>query len=181
MKTLVLNSDYRPLRTWPLSLVDATEAISAIVRGRVDVVEEWPDQFFHSPSTKIAVPKTIALREYANLRGAPKFCRRSILLRDGYRCQYCGVEYPSDELTYDHVHPRSKGGQTNWLNIVMACIRCNALKRDKTCAQANLWPRQKPKQPTRYELLEAGLRLIPNDVREAWGDFLYWNAELISS
>ena len=75
---LVLNADFRPLNTYPLSLVDAREAVQAVFRDRVAVVETWPDAFFRSPSVAVAVPKVVALREYAPIRGEPKFCRRSI-------------------------------------------------------------------------------------------------------
>ena len=55
LRTLVLNADYRPLSTYPLSIIAAQDAVSAIWRERVDVVEAWPDAFFRSPSTTIAV------------------------------------------------------------------------------------------------------------------------------
>jgi hypothetical protein len=55
LRTLVLNADYRPLSTYPLSIIAAQDAVSAIWRERVAVVEAWPDAFFRSPSTTIAV------------------------------------------------------------------------------------------------------------------------------
>jgi hypothetical protein len=90
LSALVLNSDFRPLATWPLSLISAQDAVHAVYRDRVTVVESWEDAFFRSPSTTIPVPKVVALRHYAPVSAEPKFCRRSILLRDRYRCQYCG-------------------------------------------------------------------------------------------
>jgi hypothetical protein len=90
LKTLVLNADCRPLPTWPLSVVPAQEAVHALYRDRVTVIEHWQGAFFRSPSTEIPVPKVVALRHYAPVSSSPKFCRRSILLRDRYRCQYCG-------------------------------------------------------------------------------------------
>ena len=189
-KTLVLNADCRPfdreipdndnrlIETWPLTLIDARDAVSAIWRDRVNVLENWPDEWFRSPSTRIAVPKTIALREYVRIESKPKFCRRSIILRDGFECQYCGEQFASEELTYDHVKPRSRGGLTVWDNIVCACLTCNALKRDRTPQEAGMWPKNPPRQPTNYQLLEAGLRHLPNDVREDWLSWLYWNVEV---
>ena len=69
LRTLVLNADYRPLSTYPLSIIAAQDAVSAIWRERVDVVEAWPDAFFRSPSTTIAVPKIVVLRHYAPVSG----------------------------------------------------------------------------------------------------------------
>ena len=107
LRCLVLNADFRPLSTWPLSLIPAQDAVSAVWRERAVVVEDWPGAFFRSPSTTIAVPKVVALKAYANVSGDPKFCRRSILLRDRYRCQYCGQRFESHELTFDHLVPRA--------------------------------------------------------------------------
>ena len=46
-------------------------------------------------------------------------------LRDKFSCQYCGS---GEDLTFDHLLPRSKGGQTNWDNVVTACSSCNVKK-----------------------------------------------------
>ncbi len=176
LRTLVLNADARPLSTWPLSVVSAQDAISAIWRDRATVVETWEGAFFRSPSITLAVPKVMMLREYAPISGEPKFCRRSILLRDRFRCQYCGNAFASHDLTFDHVIPRAKGGKTVWANIVSACIRCNALKADRPVMR----PRAEPMRPTNSQLLQAGLAFLPNDIREDFGSWLYWESELIS-
>lgn len=185
LRTLVLNADGRPLSTWPLSLVSAQDAVSAVWRDRATVVETWEGAFFRSPSLTIAVPKVMMLREYAPVTGDPKFCRRSILLRDRYRCQYCGNSFEGHELTFDHVIPRARGGRTVWTNIVSACLRCNALKGDKPAKSSgrrgtigSLRPLREPRQPSASELLRAGLEFLANDVREDFGSWLYWNAEL---
>jgi 5-methylcytosine-specific restriction endonuclease McrA len=120
------------------------------------------------------VPKVMMLREYARVAGTPKFCRRSILLRDNFSCQYCGGEFPSQDLTFDHVVPRTQGGKTVWNNIVSACIKCNAAKGDKRTMR----PLIAPRTPTTMQLLQAGLRYLPNDLREDFGSWLYWNSEL---
>jgi 5-methylcytosine-specific restriction endonuclease McrA len=174
LRTLVLNADGRPLSTWPLSLVSAQDAISAVWRERATVIETWDGAFFHSPSVTLAVPKVMMLRQYAPISGEPKFCRRSILLRDRFRCQYCGVQFESHELTFDHVIPRSRGGKTVWTNIVSACLRDNAMKADRPTMR----PRTEPRRPTNMQLLQAGLEFLPNDIREDFGSWLYWNAEL---
>lgn len=129
LRTLVLNADFQPLNTWPLSLVSVEDAICAVVRDKVSVIETW-DAVFRSPSVEIKVPKVVALREYAPIGADPKFCRRSILLRDGFRCQYCGERFQAEELTFDHVTPRAAGGKTDWNNILSACIECNKRKRN---------------------------------------------------
>jgi 5-methylcytosine-specific restriction endonuclease McrA len=113
----------------------------------------------------------------------PKFCRRSILLRDGYRCQYCGNEFPAPELTFDHVVPRAAGGRTEWDNILTACVDCNRDKRDHPAdwsgQRGSLHrPLKAPRQPTTAELLRAGLKHLAPEIREDYGSWLYWSAEL---
>lgn len=182
-RTLVLNADFRPLSTWPLSLVTAQEAITIIYRDRASVVEEW-DEVFRSPSCAIRVPKVIALREYSHISADPKFCRRSILLRDRFCCQYCGQQFRSEELTFDHVVPRSAGGQTVWTNILTACVKCNTAKGASVAnhsgrkGNGSLRPLKTPRRPTSMELMRAGLEFLDPAVRADFASYLYWNTEL---
>lgn len=184
LRTLVLNADFRPLHTFPLSIVTAQEAVLTVCRDRASVVEEW-DQVFRSPSTEMRVPKVIALRDYAHVDAQPKFCRRSILLRDRFKCQYCGEQFSPAELTFDHVVPKSAGGQTVWNNILTACIPCNSRKRNTPAnfsgrkgVVSELRPLKAPRQPTSTELLRSGLQFLDPAVRADFASYLYWNAEL---
>lgn len=43
----------------------------------------------------------------------------------GNQCAYCGSK---EELTLDHVHPKTLGGQDISRNVVCACRECNASK-----------------------------------------------------
>ena len=182
LRCLVLNADWRPLATYPLSLISGQEAVKAVYRGRAPVAEEW-DQVFRSPSIEIPVPKVIALNEYCPINAEPKFCRRSILLRDHFRCQYCGERFTSQELTFDHVIPRSAGGETVWQNILSCCVECNKHKRDRPANWSGrkgdgLRPLKAPRQPTTMELLRAGLEFLDPTIKEDFGSWLYWSAEL---
>lgn len=189
LMTLVLNATFEPLSTWPLSLIRAQDAITDYYKERVQVVETWKDAFgndrlFRSPSMSIPVPKVVVLNDYvAVYNDCPKFSRRTILLRDRYRCQYCGDRFPSNELTFDHVIPRTKGGKTEWTNILMACTECNFKKGNKDAQYSapkgsGLRPLKKPKQPTNAALLKAGLEFLPDQIKETWGSWLYWDVEL---
>lgn len=182
LRCLVLNADYRPLATYPLSLVTGQEAVKAVYRGRATVVEEW-SQVFRSPSRTMQVPRVIALHEYCPINAEPKFCRRSILLRDRFRCQYCGQRFDSCDLTFDHVIPRSAGGTTVWSNILSCCLECNKRKRNQPANWSGrkgdgLRPLKAPRQPTTMELLRAGLEFIDPEIKESFGSWLYWSAEL---
>lgn len=182
-RTLVLNADYRPLQTYPLSLISVQDAIVAVYKEKVTLVEDWGD-FFRSEKLNFPVPKTVALKGYAQTQGTPKFSRRSIFLRDRYCCQYCGQRFPTQELTFDHVLPRSKGGTTCWENILTCCIPCNTGKRSSLVTygrkrKPGKWvPLKEPRQPTNYELLKAGIEFLDTSVAENWTSWLYWDVEL---
>ncbi len=67
----------------------------------------------------------------ASSRGARRR-RNTIFERDGFRCVYCGITYPGDALTVDHVQPRVKRGDHSPGNLVSACLRCNTDKGGRT-------------------------------------------------
>ena len=56
---------------------------------------------------------------------ATRLWRRAIKESFNCTCVYCGETYDFNELTIDHVHPRSRGGPTNTKNSVCACFKCN--------------------------------------------------------
>src|SRR3990170_5650915 len=80
-------------------------------------------------SVDIRVPRIIRLIFYDRLpQGNVKFNRRNIYARDDNRCQYCGRKFPTNELSIDHVTPRSMNGRSTWEKVVCACTRCNHKK-----------------------------------------------------
>ena len=44
------------------------------------------------------------------------------------QCSECRKEFPFDEITLDHVIPRSANGALELLNVQLMCQRCNGLK-----------------------------------------------------
>ena len=171
---LVLNADFRPLSYYPLSLWPWQDVVKAVFLDRVDIVAEY-DHFVRSPSFEMRLPSVIALREFVRQDRVPAFTRFNVFLRDGFACAYCGSP---DELTFDHVIPRSKGGRTSWDNIVAACSPCNLRKGGRMPKQAGMVPRLTPRQPNVYELHENGRKFPPNYCHESWQDYLYWDTEL---
>ena len=135
MDTLVLNADYRPLSFLPLSVISWQQAVKLQTLDRVDVIEEYDDWEVHSPSITMRVPAVIVTREFMKYKKTVRFSRRGVYLRDLYTCQYCEDSFNDKDLTMDHVVPRSKGGKTNWENIVTACKPCNLRKGNKQIMQ----------------------------------------------
>lgn len=174
---LILNADYKPLSYFPLSVLPWQEAIKAIFRGSVNVVSEY-DRTVRSPGAEMRLPSVLALKDYVPMSRSPAFTRFNVFLRDRWSCQYCGDHFKTHELTFDHVMPRSKGGKTNWENIVAACRPCNTKKGNWLPDQIHMHPLTKPKQPSLHELRHSGRKFPPNFLHESWGDFLYWDTEL---
>jgi 5-methylcytosine-specific restriction endonuclease McrA len=175
---LVLNADYRPLSYYPLSVWPWQEAVKAIFRESVIVVAEY-SRVVRSPGLQVRLPSVIALKEYAPIERTPAFTRFNVFLRDKWQCQYCGGYFKTNELTFDHVIPRSRGGRTSWTNVVTACQSCNTLKGNHMPKDCGMHPLQEPRQPTIYELQERGRKFPPNYLHESWADFLYWDTELV--
>lgn len=61
--------------------------------------------------------------------------RRRAYERDSYACRYCGARR---NLTLDHVHPESRGGETDLDNLVTACFDCNIKKGTQTPDEAQM-------------------------------------------
>lgn len=174
---LILNADYRPLSYFPLSLWPWQEAVKAIFRDSVQVIAEY-DHVVHSPSMEIKLPSVVALKEYVPMARKPAFTRFNVFLRDEWSCQYCSSVHRTSDLTFDHVIPRSRGGRTNWENIVAACRGCNTRKGNHMPHEAGMFPRREPVAPSIYLLQEHGRKFPPNFLHESWSDFLYWDTEL---
>ncbi|MDE0305944.1 MAG: HNH endonuclease [Albidovulum sp.] len=174
LSALVLNADYRPLSYFPLSLWSWQDSIKAAFLDRVDVVSEY-DRVVRSPSRAIRVPSVVVLRNYVKPAKSAAFTRFNLFLRDEFACQYCGEQ---GELTFDHVVPRSKGGKTNWSNVVAACARCNHQKGARLISECGFRLRRLPYEPSQMQLLNQGRKFPPNHLHRSWVDFLYWDAKL---
>jgi len=128
---------------------------------------------------ELAVPRIIRLLFYDRLPRQPvKFNRRNIYARDGNRCQYCGRKFPTNELSLDHVVPRSRGGDTAWSNIVCCCVDCNVRKGGRVPNEAHMRLIAEPTKPKRSPVIT--LRLS-SEKYASWRQFLdaaYWNVEL---
>ena len=138
---LVLNFTYEPLH-----FTNAKRAITLLLSGKADVVETSP-RVIRSPSRRFNLPAVIRLAAYVRkpLLERVAFNKKNILRRDGYTCQYCRRR--GEKLTVDHVMPRSRGGQTTWVNVVAACLKCNLQKGNRTLEEARLRLIREPVHP----------------------------------
>ncbi len=85
---------------------------------------------FTGDTSRIRVPAIIACRgsKIPKLRTNPLLTNQALFARDGHQCMYCGQHFHQQELSRDHVIPRSRGGADRWENVVAACRRCNEHK-----------------------------------------------------
>lgn len=75
--------------------------------------------------------------DFSRQKIAPEL-RDAVLARDGSECQECGS---TEDLTIDHITPRTRGGATELANLQVLCRVCNARKgnriRQKTHRERN--------------------------------------------
>jgi 5-methylcytosine-specific restriction endonuclease McrA len=177
---LVLNADYQPLSYYPLSLWCWQTVVKAVFLGRVNIVSEY-DRSIRSPNFELRLPSVIALKNYVKPATYPAFTRFNLFLRDRFTCQYCGSDHPDrhgQELTFDHVTPRSHGGRTTWENVTTACSPCNLRKGGRTPREAGMQPFTWPFRPTVHQLQANGRCFPPNYLHDSWRDYLYWDSVL---
>jgi len=184
-------------RSWvAVHVANVRRVMSLLYRGLAQVVSpidfstydfsSWTEASRHAKEDyiqtlhfKIRIPEIVILTRYNGyVRRKVSFNRRTIFERDNYKCQYCGHKFASDELTLDHITPRSRGGHSTWDNIVVACVPCNTRKANKLPEETGmklLKKPTKPKWPT-----QAGVKLS-RGLYASWERFLsqaYWDTEL---
>ena len=171
---LVLKADYRPLSYYPLSIWCWQDSIKSVFLDRVSIVSYY-DRVIRSPSFSMKLPSVIALKSFVKPQSNPNFTRFNVFLRDKFTCQYCGS---NKELTFDHLLPRSKGGKTNWDNVVTACSSCNVQKGGRLFENSGMVLAQRPYRPSTEDLHKNGKNFPPDYLHKSWMDYLYWDVEL---
>ena len=186
---LVLNRNWQPV-----GVATVARTLTKLWNGSARVVDPsdyqlytWADWsrlepeddelFIQTTTFRLRVPEIISLTTYDKLpQRSVAFSRRNLFKRDKFTCQYCGRRPGSEDLTIDHVTPRSHGGETTWKNCVVACVDCNAMKADRTPKQAHMPLRKEPAQPKWKPFYNSfGHRI------DSWSKFVsevYWNVEL---
>ena len=171
---LVLNADFRPLSYYPLSIWCWQDAVKSVFLDRVSIVSNYKRKI-RSPSFEMNLPSVIALKSFIQPSKNPNFTRFNVFLRDKFSCQYCGDK---KDLTFDHLLPKSRGGLTDWNNVVTACSSCNVRKGGKLYKDCDLKLSNIPYAPTVENLHRNGRNFPPNFLHESWMDYLYWDIEL---
>ena len=178
---LVLNSLYQAVqvtgvhRAFRLFYAGRARAVTPELESynfedRCDLPPRAGDVTIRTPTRTIRIPTVIQLIHYARLPNCEvRFNRRNIFIRDRNRCQYCGKTAPPQQLSIDHVMPRSRGGPTTWENVVCCCLDCNTRKGGRTPKEARMKLLRRPVKPRLNPLLA---RKLVNPKYEIWKTFL---------
>ena len=158
---LVLNATYEPI-----SVVSQRRGMTLVLSEKADSLAE-SDDVWHSERSQFNPPEVVKLRYFVKVprrRRAPLH-RRALFARDAHTCQYCG----DAAECVDHVHPRSKGGQHTWENVVACCKRCNLAKGDRLLADSPQFRlRRPPTAPSPGLWVALSVRSLP----AAWVPYL---------
>lgn len=163
-KTLKLDSSFRPVE-----VIDAVEALVLCIVGKAMPVEEYAEEI-RTVTKKFVLPSVIALKKVIKFRlttMAPS--RDNVFWRDNNQCQYCTKTFLKEELTLDHVIPRSKGGKNTWTNLVTACKKCNQKKGNRTPDGACMPLLRAPYKP-KTNILRA---VNKSQINPIWKEYLW--------
>lgn len=144
----------------PIDIVDGFKGFNMCYTGRANVVLKYSDDFF---------PAVIVLRDYIRKDFTSYSCnRKNVIWRDQYICQYCGNKFQYNDLTMDHIIPKSRGGDKTWTNIVACCKGCNTKKGNKTPKEARMPLIRKPTIPK----WSIHVLLRDKEIPHEWKDFI---------
>lgn len=166
MRTLVLNAGYEPIL-----MVSWKRAICLVLSEKAEIVAEY-DRVVRSVTARFQLPSVVRLHRYVRTVrrfGLVPCSRKNVFIRDNYQCQYCGTQCNQKTATIDHVVPRSKGGKTNWKNVVCCCDQCNRKKGNRLLAETNYVLLKKPRQPSWKEIREKK----DTHIDKSWLPFLF--------
>ena len=156
----------------PINVTAARRAVVLVLKG-VATTEEENGSFIHSARVAIRIPSVIRLTHFRRIPYQTRaLSRKNILLRDRYTCQFCGRVLPASELTLDHVVPRSRGGHTDWDNLVACCHSCNNLKGDRLPEEAGI-RLQRPPRPFTLHTSRQLMRMMGKS-DERWRKYLFY-------
>jgi 5-methylcytosine-specific restriction endonuclease McrA len=161
-RVLVLNASYEPL-----NVCSVRRAVVLVLKDKAELVEK-SERAVRSESVTLPHPVVIRLVSYVRVprdKHRRRITRRAVFARDSWTCQYCGT---TAHLTVDHVIPRSRGGGSEWENIVTSCAPCNRRKGNRTPVETGMHPHRSPRAPGPTIFITVAAPVIP----AAWRQYL---------
>lgn len=161
-RVLVLNQSYEPL-----TVCSPKKAMILLYLQKAEMVSANQHRVIRTVNKNFNFPSVIRLNIYIRVPYRDvEISRKNIMRRDNNTCQYCGSR---SNLTIDHVHPRSRGGEDTWENLTTACVRCNNRKGNRTPQEANMKLQNQPIRPNYIIFLKNYIGKIEED----WKQFLF--------
>lgn len=139
----------------------------------VKTVEEWLslpirsyDEYIQTSRGPVRIPQVVICSTFDKIiYNKVQFpTKQNIYKRDNFTCVYTGRKLSKEELSVDHVVPKSKGGKNTWENLVTCSRLLNSQKSNKTVEEAGLKLRYKPFKPTNGLIFEI--------YKDEWSSFL---------
>ncbi len=159
---MVLNQNYEPL-----AICNVKRAVILAYLGKAEIVSKNETKKIKSVRHTFDYPSIVRLVYFIKVPYKKIILsRKNILRRDGHRCQYCGT---TQNLTVDHVMPKSRGGEDSWENLTTACIRCNNKKGDRTPEESKMHLHSIPKRPSHITFIKN----FAGKIDEDWKPYLY--------
>ena len=158
-RVIVLNQDYSFL-----NVCSVQRAISLVYQGKAEIVKA-ADRIMKNFENTWTIARPLVIRIFKLIRQifskSVPYSKSNIITRDGV-CMYCGSD---ENLTVDHVIPKSKGGKSTWENCVAACQKCNNKKGDKTPSEAKMFFKnnKQPIIPTVNEFIKIKMKMYDLD------------------
>lgn len=160
-KVLVLNQDYQAI-----SVCSVERAFVLVFLNKAEMVADAGALALKTVKAAFKRPLVIRLCRFVHIPFKKvSLTRQNIFKRDSFRCAYCGKR---EELTLDHIVPRSQGGIDSWHNLVSACQKCNTYKGNRTPEEAGMKMLTKPYRPSFIMFL----RDFSGNIHDEWKPFL---------
>ena len=136
-------------------------------------VQEWLalpirpfDEYLQTARGPVRVPSVVICANFDRvIYNKVQFpTKQNILKRDNFTCVYTGKKLNKDELSVDHIVPKSRGGKDTWENMVCCDRLTNSKKASFTPEQVGLKLKYKPYRPKNGMTLDL--------YKDEWASFL---------
>ena len=140
-KILVLNSDYTAI-----AVTNTKGVMNLLFNDRIEIVELKPNKYIYTVNDRVQIPSIVRLKNWVNINKVKvPLNKRNVFIRDNYTCAYCSSK---EDLTLDHIVPKSRGGEDSWENLVTCCMSCNNKKGDYLLNETKLQLKIKANRPS---------------------------------
>jgi hypothetical protein len=122
-------------------------------------IRSW-DFSIKSVKLEVRIPTILIAKNYEGMpmvKFGKKPSSEQIRIRDDNLCQYTGKKIQRNDISIDHVVPKSRGGKNTWENLVTTCKEINRKKGNHLNEEIGLRLIRKPVPPKpipRYKLIQ---------------------------